>query len=237
MAVTRLEPPTVRMTFKKLISDTLCSMSSVGALATVARELAEDQWGLLTRAQALAAGVPRATFARLASAGVLIRVAHGVYRIAGGPDPGHLELRAAWLQLDPATPAWQRVRSDDAAAVSHRSAAALYGLGDLIADTHEFTVAIRTQTRRPDVRLYRRPVPRADRDIVDGLPVTRPHRIVADLLTQHEDGSAVATIATEAIRAGVMTTAQLHGALSPLARRYRAKDGADLAAQLIGTNQ
>lgn len=107
--------------------------------------------------------------------------------VARPEQPGHLELRAAWLQLDPATPAWQRLRSDDTAVVSHRSAAALYGLGDLIADTHEFTVARRVQTRRADVRLYRRPVPRADRDIVDGLPVTRPHRIVADLLTQHED--------------------------------------------------
>lgn len=206
-------------------------------MVTVATEVAEDQWGLLTRTQALAAGVPRATFARLASAGALIRVAHGVYRIAGGMDPGHLELRAAWLQLDPATPAWQRLRSDDTAVVSHRSAAALYGLGDLIADIHEFTVARRTQTRRADVRLHLRPLPRTDRDIVDGLPVTRPHRIVADLLTQHEDGSAVATIATDALRAGLMTVAQLRDAMSPLARRYHARDGADLAAQLIGADQ
>ena len=59
-------------------------MSSISSLATVAIEVAEDQWGLLTRTQALSAGVPRATFARLASAGALIRVAHGVYRVAGG---------------------------------------------------------------------------------------------------------------------------------------------------------
>src|SRR5689334_17495547 len=121
-------------------------MSSIGSLATIATEVAEDQWGMLTRTQALAAGVPRATFARLASAGALIRVAHGVYRLAGGADPGHVELRAAWLQLDPATPAWQRLRSDTTAVVSHRSAATLYSLGDLIADVHEFTVARRTQT-------------------------------------------------------------------------------------------
>jgi hypothetical protein len=212
-------------------------MSTIGSLATVATEVAEDQWGLLTRAQALAAGVPRATFARLASAGALIRVAHGVYRIAGGTDPGHLELRAAWLQLDPATPAWQRLRSDDTAVVSHRSAAALYGLGDLVADMHEFTVARRTQTRRADVRLHLRSVVRADRAIVDGLPATRPHRIVADLLTQHEDGSAIATVAIDAVRARLMTVAQLRDALSPLARRYGASDGADLASQLIGAGE
>src|SRR5262245_50765439 len=157
-------------------------MTAVDVLARLAAEVAENQWGLVTRAQALAAGVPRATFARLVAAGALVRVAHGVYRIAGGLDPGHLDLRAAWLQLDPLTPAWQRVRSDDVAVVSHRSAAELYVLGDLIADTHEFSVPVRTQTRRRDVRLYLRQVPPEDRDVVDGLPVTGAHRIVADLL-------------------------------------------------------
>ncbi len=75
-------------------------MSAVEVLARLAAEVAEDQWGLVTRAQALAVGVLRATFARLVAAGALVRVAHGVYRVAGGPDPGHLDVRAAWLQLD-----------------------------------------------------------------------------------------------------------------------------------------
>jgi predicted transcriptional regulator of viral defense system len=208
-------------------------MSAVEVLARLAGEVAEDQWGLVTRAQALAAGVPRATFGRLVAAGVLVRVAHGVYRIAGGLDPGHLDLRAAWLQLDPTVPAWQRVRSDGVAVVSHRSAAELYGLGDLIADTHEFSVAERTQTRRRDVRLYLRQVPPQDRDVVDGLPVTRAHRIVADLLVSYEDGSAVATIAVDAVRRGLTTPGQIAMSVAPLARRYHLGDGAALAGQLL----
>jgi len=203
------------------------------ALARAASEVAEDQWGLLTRAQALSVGVPRATFARLVGAGVLLRVAHGVYRVAGGSDPGHVELRAAWLQLDPLTPAWLRIQSPDTAVVSHRSAAEVYGLGDLIADVHEFSVGGRVQTRRPDVKLHLRPVPLADREIVDGLPVTRPHRIIADLLTTHEDGSAVATIAIDAIRSRLTTPAQLARSVSPLANRFRVKDGATLIDRLL----
>lgn len=39
--------------------------------------------------------------------------------------------------------------------VSHRSAAALYRLGDLPADVHEFTLPARRQTRRVDVRPHR----------------------------------------------------------------------------------
>jgi len=209
-------------------------MAAVEALARLSTEVAEDQWGLVTRAQALALGVPRATFARLVAAGALVRVAHGVYRVAGGADPGRLDLRAAWLQLDPRTPAWQRVRSDQVATVSHRSAAQLYGLGDLIADTHEFSVPVRTQTRRPDVRLYLRHVPAADRELVDGLPATRPHRIVADLLARREDGSAIATIAVEAVRRGLTTPAQVADSVAPLAGRYHLSDGASLAGQLLG---
>ncbi len=202
-------------------------------LARLAAEVAEDQWGLVTRAQALAAGVPRATFARLVAAGALVRVAHGVYRIAGGLDPGHLDLRAAWLQLDPLTPAWQRVRSDEVAVVSHRSGAELYGLGDLIADTHAFGVPERTQTRHRDVRLYLRQVPIGDRDVVEGLLVTRAHRIVADLLARYEDGSAVATIAVEAVRRGLTTPGQIAASVAPLARRYHVGNGAALADQLL----
>lgn len=209
-------------------------MSGVGSLARLATEVAEDQWGLVTRAQAIALGVPRATFARLAAGRALIRVAHGVYRVVGSPEPGHLDLRAAWLQLDPQTPAWDRVRSGNVAVVSHRSAAELYGLGDLIADTHEFSVPVRTQTRRGDVRLHQRKVEEGDRAIMEGLPVTRPHRIVADLLAVYEDGSAVATIAVEAASRGLTTPDEIAASVAPLARRYQARSGEALADRLLG---
>ena len=72
--------------------------------------IAEDQWGLVTRRQASGAGVATATLDRLTSANrlVLERVAHGVYHLIGAPLPDHVSLRAAWLQLDPATLAWRR---------------------------------------------------------------------------------------------------------------------------------
>ncbi len=91
-------------------------------------EAAQDQWGLITRRQAELAGVPQTTMERLTAPGsVLERVAHGVYRMAGAPEPDHLALRAAWLQLEPGVWAWERTPAQGV--VSHRSAAALYGLG------------------------------------------------------------------------------------------------------------
>ncbi len=95
---------------------------------------------------------------KLTAAGsVLERVAHGVYRMAGAPEPDHLALRAAWLQLEPGVWAWEPTPAQGV--VSHRSAAALYGLGHLPADRHEFTLPGRKQTRRPEVRLHQRSLP------------------------------------------------------------------------------
>ena len=162
-------------------------------------DLAEGQWGLSTRAQAAAAGVPAATFARLLQRGLLERVAHGVYRVRGAGESEHLQLRAAWLQLDSIRPAWERLDDPDGAVVSHSSAASLYGVGDLRPDIHEFTFPGRWQTRRSDVRMHRGMVPDSERIVLGGLPVTRAGRMIADLLDDHVEPSAVARITVEVI--------------------------------------
>ena len=61
--------------------------------------------------------------------GTLERVMHGVYRVRGAGEPDHAALRAAWLALDPAVPAWQRLDDPDVALVSRASATDLYTLG------------------------------------------------------------------------------------------------------------
>src|SRR5215218_3416569 len=155
-------------------------------------QIAQDQWGLVTRRQAERAGVSPATLQRLASESVLERVAQGVYHLTGAPTPDHLELRATWLQLAPDVLAWKRTPAEGV--VSYRSAAAVYGLGHLPADRHEFTLPARRQSRRSDVRLHHRQM--ADGEWIShrGLPVTRPARIAADLLADREDPEAVAQI-------------------------------------------
>jgi hypothetical protein len=161
-------------------------------------EVAEDQWGLITRRQAEAARVPPATITRLIGNGVLERVAHGVYRLAGVPPADQLDLRAAWLQLAPEVPAWERTAEQGV--VSHRSAAALYGIGDLPADRHEFTLPGRRQSRRPDVRLHIGQLDDGEWIALRGLPVTRPARIAADLLAERTDPQAVGQLVTDAIQ-------------------------------------
>jgi hypothetical protein len=198
--------------------------------STVSRlaEIATDQWGLITRRQAVQAGVPRATLDRLAATGDLLeRVAHGVYRLSAAPNPDNLELRAAWLQLAPDVPAWERTPNQGV--VSHRSAAALYGLGHLPADTQEFTVAARKQSRRSDVRLHHRRLSPEEWTTVRGLFVTRPARIASDLLVENEDPEAVAHVVADAIRSITDYPGTFAKALAPHAASFGLRRGDGLA--------
>ena len=196
-------------------------------------QIAQDQWGLVTRRQAERAGVSPATLQRLASESVLERAAHGVYHLAGAPLPDHLALRATWLQLAPDVPAWERTPAEGV--VSHRSAAAVYGLGHLPPDRHEFTLPARRQSRRPDVRLHHRQVKDGEWLSLRGLPVTRPSRIVADLLADREDPEAVAQIVADAIRGAYDHPGTFADALAPHAAKFglRRQDGIGLLRWLL----
>lgn len=188
-------------------------------------QVAEDQWGLISRQQAAGAGIPPTTLKRLIREGVLVRVASAVYRLAGAPISDHMDLRAAWIQLAPQVRAWDR--SPDEGVVSHRSAAALFGLGHLPADEHEFTLPVRRQSRRSDVRLHRGTVD--DSTYLRGLPVTPPSVIVGDLLSEREDPTAVGHIVADAIRAGYDTARALADAVAPHARKFGLTPGDGLA--------
>lgn len=190
--------------------------------------IAADQWGLVTRRQAERAGVPRATFDRLTSdEGLIERVAHGVYRLTMAPSPDHVQLRAAWLQLAPDVPAWER--TPDQGVVSHRSAAALYGIGELAADRHDFTFPMRKQSRRADVRLHHRQLRTGEWILLRGLLVTRPARIASDLLRENEDPEAVAQLTADAIRALYDYPRTFAEALAPHAARFGLMRGDGLA--------
>src|SRR5271155_3661337 len=197
-------------------------------------EIAEEQWGLITRRQLAGAGIPPTTLERLIGKGsVLKRVAHGVYRLVGAPTPDHIELRAAWLQLNPDVPAWERDPEDGV--VSHRSAAAVYGIGHLPADRPEFTVQHRHQGRRRDVRIHQRKLERGEWVQMDWLPVTRPSRIASDLLYDNEDPEAVAQIVADAIRPVFDYPGAFAESLAPNAGRFglRRNDGLALLQWLL----
>lgn len=211
-------------------------MSRRGALATLG-ELTSEQWGMVTAGQASAAGVSWVDLRRLVSDGILEPVpgAARVYRLAGSPeDPELDDVRAAWLQLGGAR-RWEERIADVDAVVSHRSAAHVRGLGDVIPAEHEFYVTRRRQPRRGDLRLrVRRELSAEAWELVGGLPVSRVERIVVDLLADNEDESAVASICQDAIARGLLRRESLAVLVAPHVDRYGAQSAAAMASALAG---
>jgi hypothetical protein len=208
--------------------------SMATALRTVARvcRLAAGQWGLLTVAQAEHNDITRSQLARLAEAGVLERVERGVYAVTSSADEDRM-LKAAWLALDPARTAEERL--DDPAGsgvVSHTSAARLHKLGDLLDDVLEVTYPHRKQTRR-GIRVHRGDLTDADVTLVDGLPTTTVERTVADLLQDGHDQEHIAQIVGQGVRRGVIDLPDLTHRLQPMARRWGHSDGQSLVAHLL----
>jgi predicted transcriptional regulator of viral defense system len=201
-------------------------MARAATLETLA-DLAEEQSGLFTRRQAESTGMAWTTLARLAKNGAAERVAHGVYRLRGAPPADHLALRAAWLQLAPDVPTWQRRPGEGV--VSHRSAASVYGLGHLPADVHQFILPARRQSRRPDVRLHRALLRHGEWINLRGLLVTRPARTAADLLSDREDPQAVAHVVADALRQIYDYPDTVAHALAPHAARFGLPDDDGLA--------
>ena len=211
-------------------------MSRTEALTDLAF-IASSQRGYVTRAQAEAVGVEDNQLGRLTRSGVLVRVDHGVYRVAGAPEHPHERLWVAWLRLDPSRFVLDR-HQDPHAWLSYAAAAAVWDLGELPDHEIEFIVDQRHQTSRSDVRFHRRSrgLDAEDWAIVEDLPVAKPHRVIADLAAAHVDGGHLARIVAEAVRHGHTDANQLARALGPHAERYGFATGTELAGYLLSVD-
>ncbi len=212
-------------------SDTLKNVNKRTGLQRIS-ELATGQWGLLTTAQAKAAGVSRAQLSRYAASGVLERLVRGVYVFAAATDR-FTHLKAVWLALVPSQRLEERL--GDAAlggVISHASAAHLHRLGDLPADLPEITFATRKQTRLR-ARLHQRDLTPGEITVVEGLPVTTIERTVVDLLLDGHEEEHVATIIGQALQQGRTSKAAMAAALEALARKHRYASGRLLLERLL----
>lgn len=211
-------------------------MSRGTALAAIS-QVASEQWGMITAGQARHAGVSRQDLHRLVGDGTLALAdqAARVYRLTGTPEDPDLDpLRAAWLQLGGAKMWHQRIAAPDAV-VSHRSAAHLRGLGDLIPQEHEFYTRARLRPRRRDIRLrVRSQMTKGSWEVWDGLPVRTVPAIVDDLLSDHEDESAVAQVVRDAVGRGLLREAALRSVVAPYAGAYGRPDPEELLRAIVG---
>jgi hypothetical protein len=132
--------------------------------------LAARQHGLLTRLQALAAGATDEMIAHRLSTGRWVRVAAGVYRLAGVPVTWRQRALAAVLAAGPG------------AVVSHRSAAVLHAISGFRPGPLHVTVPAGRSGRNPLATVHRTvDLPARHTTRRDRIPVTSVARTVADL--------------------------------------------------------
>ncbi len=167
------------------------------------------QHGYFTRAQAAEVGVPDCDLTRSVQRGLIERVGHGVYRVAGAGHDPLADLRIAWLRLDPARGPRERVMQPTVW-VTLGSAARVHGLGVFAGAGHTFASARRIQTGGL-VAVHRRVggVPRADWEVKDGFAVTTVARTAVDLLAARTDGGHIGRFLDDALRVGAVTKDQL----------------------------
>ncbi|CAB0765703.1 hypothetical protein FRC0104_02379 [Corynebacterium diphtheriae] len=182
-------------------------------------DLASQQWGLVTSTQAKDNGVDLPSLRRLAERGALVRVRHGVYANIATTLSAELEVKAQWLALRPELMAADRV-SDPAlaseAAVSHTTAAEMWGIGDLWPDGIHFTVSNRRRSRQTDVRFHRTDLGNKDWTIHPeiGLPMTTVARTIVDLAQDGHEADHLLALAADAGRKSLLEEDELLDALA-----------------------
>lgn len=198
------------------------------------RDIAAEQAGFVTSAQAARFDVTAEALDRAARSGLLRRVRHGVYMLETWPLHPEEPLASAWLAVDARPLPWERAAADPSAIVSHASAASLRGLGTIIPTLPDLTQTSQ-RSRREEIRFHVAPFAPADWDWLDvaglRLPVTTPARTIIDLLLGHEDGEYLARAARQSFDAPGDALA----ALTTAATRRKARHGhlVELAARLV----
>ncbi|HEY0037561.1 MAG TPA: type IV toxin-antitoxin system AbiEi family antitoxin domain-containing protein [Longimicrobium sp.] len=160
-------------------------------------EIAADQHGYLTTAQARAEGIRPGTLTAMARRGTIERVSHGVYRLVQFP----FREGAAYMEAS----LWPvGVRG----VISHESALALYEISDVNPSKIHVTVpgVFRVRRRTPDHLVIHHADLRDDEiDRVDSVAVTTAERTIRDCSAAQLGPEIVRQAIGDAQRNGLLT--------------------------------
>lgn len=144
-------------------------MTSVPSSRRILYEVAEPHSGWFRASEAVAAGVPRQQLARYAARGVLQRSPYGVYRFRDFPARPFEDVIEACL--------W----AGQNAVASHKTALAIYGLGDAMPASIHITVARRFRKQRTGISVHVAPLPVHDITTRNDVPITSVERTIRDV--------------------------------------------------------
>jgi len=156
-------------------------------------QIAEQQAGYFTTAQASVAGFTRPLIAYHVRKGQFQRIKHGIYRLVRFPEMPQADLSIALLEVGPQ------------AVISHDSALALYDLSDSLPGAIHLTVPRTSSRRHPELRLHTSRLSRDEVTQRGGLPVTTVTRTLVDLITGHWPEEQILQAIQEAVQHGLVT--------------------------------
>lgn len=165
-------------------------------------DLASEQGGYFTAAQARLCGVSKALLAHHAKAGRFIRVRRGLYRFREYPASPREMVVAAWLAT-----------GRDMAVVSHESALDMLNLSDVVPEVVHLTVprAKRYQPGSPGVKIHTTTRPFGPVDVVvrEGVKITSALRSIADAAEAGTAPDQIIAAVIQAVERGMATESQL----------------------------
>ena len=165
-------------------------------------DLAERQGGYFTASDALEAGYSYPLQHFHVRRGNWLRVDRGIYRLRRFPNGPHEDLIRWWL--------WTRKEG----AVSHESAAAFYGLGDVLPSrTHLIVPKGFRKKPAKGIVLHKSVFDPDEIQEREGFRVTSPLRTVLDLARAHLDPERLEAVAADAVHKGLVTRRILESAL------------------------
>nr|WP_301281173.1 type IV toxin-antitoxin system AbiEi family antitoxin domain-containing protein [Arcanobacterium phocae] len=199
-----------------------------------------SQWGMFTTAQAQQMGVRRNQISRLRDAGRVEELTYGVYQYVSGNQTSHADVKAAWLSVFPKETVYDRLNKPYFdTVISGRTAAYMHGVGDFHASPYTFTLSVRKQTTRDDIRYFRQEIDPKDIILVEQVPVTTMERTIYDLIRLGEDPDLIANMIADAARNEYrFDQERLAYLLKPLAKKhgYSTGDGEAFARDLFARN-
>lgn len=171
-----------------------------GAAYETVYEIAEEQYGYLTTAQANESGVSKQAVHEMLRRGNLERVSWGVYRLVHFPRSAHDQyVEATFWPLS--------VRG----VVSHESALAVYALSDVNPAKVHITVpkSFRIQREVPKVLvIHRAALTDAEISYHEGIPLTTPERTIRDCHAAHLGSALIRQAIEDGRRTGLLRRSQ-----------------------------
>lgn len=164
-------------------------------------ELAASEDGVFTSGQAARFGIPRYALSQSSKTGYIERIEHGAYRLSARMDDGLDHLRAVYKLTSPKAFTYERMGAGfDGVAACSATAAYVLDVGDLRPTPWEIAIPARFNSRRKGVRFRKERLTIDDVMWERGIPVTRPERMIGDLVGDNIDLSLVSAVFLDAVR-------------------------------------